>query len=160
MEFHSHAVGLVRSRNLQTLNVLRRNHHLRTSKYAIIKHTTRIEIFINERRARGDFPFARIEPTFPGGYIIPSICSFQPASGANTHFHKLLATTPQQFSRDTVNIFGPEDQNHHSNKASLQRPAKVTKKPKVLPTDEVHPKIDSSHKLPVQKKGKRIVGEC
>jgi len=26
--------------------------------------------------------------------------------------------------------------------------------------DEVHPKIDSSHKLPMQKKGKRIVGEA
>jgi hypothetical protein len=41
----------------------------------------------------------------------------------------------------------------------LQRPTIVTKQPKVLQTDEVHPKIDSSHKLPVKKKGKRIVGE-
>ena len=59
-----------------------------------------------------------------------------------------------------MNIFGPEDQNHHSNKASLQRHSIVTKQPKVLQMDEVHPKIDSSHKLLVQKKGKRIVGEA
>jgi hypothetical protein len=71
-----------------------------------------------------------------------------------------MAPARQQFCRDTVNIFGPEDQNLHSNKASLQRPATVTKQPKVLQTDEVHPKIDSSHKLPMQKKGKRIVGEA
>ena len=123
-------------------------------------HTTCIEIVINEWRAQGYFPSAHIEPTFMGGYIIPSIFSFQPMSGANERFHKVLATTPQKFCRDIVNIFGPEDQNHHSNKASLQRPATVTKQPKVLQMDEVHPKIDSSHKILVEKKGKRIVGEA
>jgi hypothetical protein len=58
-----------------------------------------------------------------------------------------------------MNIFRPEDQNHHSNKASLQRPTTITKQPKVLQKDDVHPKIGSSHKLPMEKKGKRIVGE-
>ena len=101
-----------------------------------------------------------MEAMFPGDYISPSSSSFQVASRENQRFHKLLATPPQQFCRDTVNIFGPEDQNHHSNKASLQWPAIVTKQPKVLQTDEFHPKIDSSHKLPMEKKGKIIVGEA
>ena len=97
---------------------------------------------------------------FMGGYIIPSISSFQATSGANKRFHKLVAPSQQQFYRDIVNIFGPEDHNHHSNKSSLWRPATVTKEPKVLQTNEVHPKIDSYHKLRVQKKGKRIAGEA
>jgi ribosome assembly protein YihI (activator of Der GTPase) len=72
-----------------------------------------------------------------------------------------MAPTRQQFCGDTVNIFGREDQNYHSNKASLQRPTTVTKQPKVLQTEEeVHPKIDSSHKLPVEKKEKKNCREA
>jgi hypothetical protein len=74
-------------------------------------HGGTIEIVINERKARGYFPFISIEPTFAKVYIIASNCSFQPSSGANKCSHKPMASTRQQFYGDIVNIFGCEDQN-------------------------------------------------
>jgi hypothetical protein len=84
----------------------------------ITHHAGPIKIIINKRGDRGDFLLNHIKARFAEDYIISLKHSFQILSGLKEHSRQLMAaTTRQQFCRDTLNIFGHEDQNFQWSRA-------------------------------------------